>query len=214
MAISFTDINPENLLESLGALANVLIFAVALSCVVGIGLYIIRMRKYSWIIRVFERDSSGNLVQLADDKGGIFLDRTTNYRLLLLRKHKFGLDPDHIPYIMNSRGRRITYLLRTGLKNYQFLKPVVEENKGIKFNVEDEDVAWAVNAYQKYKIPNKNDLLKQILPILGIAVFGIIIVIMIYLILEKFDVLSDVANALVQATDNMQRVNTGTTVVE
>lgn len=204
----------ENIFGGLSWFLNILLFSLVAGVFIGIVFYILRSKKYSWIIRVFERDASDNIVQLEDDKGGIFLDKTTNNRLLLLKKHKFGLDPDEIPYIMNSRGKKITYLVKTGLKNYQFLKPNIVGEEKINFNVQDEDVAWAINAYQKYKLPNKNDLLKQILPIIGIAVFGVIVLGGIYMILQEFSVLSSVANALESATSNMKNINTGTTVIE
>jgi len=173
-----------------------------------------RTKRFNWIVRIFNRDATGQVIQQPDDRGGIFLDKKTNYRLFLLRKNKFGLDPDEIPYILTSKGSKIVYLLQTGLKNYQFMKPQISENPGIVFGVQDEDVAWALNAYERNKKAFQNTFLTQVMPIIGMAFVFLLIVVSMYYIFKNFDVLKDVALAFNQAAVEFNKAQLGTAVVQ
>ena len=193
-----------------------IMFAVSMGAIYAAAYWYNRKKRYNYIVRVFNRDATGNVVQQPDDKGGIFLDKKTNYRLFLLRKYKFGLDPDEIPYLITSRGQKIVYLLQSGLKNFQFLKPSVSGNPGLVFNVQDEDVAWAVNAYERHKKAFQQNLLQQIMPILGMAFVFMLIVVSLYFIFKNFGTLGDTANAFNAAaaefTKAMQMQKLGTVV--
>ncbi len=173
-----------------------IIFVVAIGCIYAVAYWYNRKKRYKYIVRVFDKDAVGNVVQQPDDKGGIFLDKKTNYRLFLLRKNKFGLDPDEIPYLITSTGQKIVYLLQTGLKNFQFLKPSVSGNPGIVFNVQDEDVAWALNAYERTKMAFKQSLLQQLMPILGMAFVFTLVVVAMFFIFKNLGVLGEVAESM------------------
>ncbi len=186
--------------------------------VIGIG-YVIalwwnRNKRYNWIVRIFNKDAIGNVIQQPDDKGGVFMDKKTQYRLFLVKKIKFGLDPDVIPYILTSKGQKIVYLLQTGLKNYQFMKPSISDNPGLTFGVQDEDVAWALNAYERNKKAFENTFLQQIMPIVGMAFVFLLIVVSMYYIFRNFGVLSEVAQSFNEAAKEFAKVQLGTTVVQ
>jgi hypothetical protein len=173
--------------------------------VYGLAFWFNRSKRYKYRVRIFNRDSIGNIIQQPDDRGGIFLDKKTNFRLFLLRKNKFGLDPDEIPYLISFRRgllgfglktENIVHILQTGLKNFQFLKPQLSENPGIVFNVQDEDVAWAINAYERHKKAFQQTLLQQVMPIIGMAFVFMMVVVALYFIFKNFGTLSDTAAAL------------------
>lgn len=173
-----------------------------------------RTKRYNYVVRIFNRDAIGNVIQLPDDKAGIFLDKKTQYRLFLLRRNKFGLDPDEIPYILSSKGKKIVYLLQTGLKNYQFMKPDISKAPELIFNVQDEDVAWALNAYERNKKPFGNKFLEQIMPFIGMAFVFTLVVVALFFIFKHIGVLTEVANAFRDAAIEFAKVQTGTAVVD
>ena len=106
--------------------------------------------------------------------------------------------------------------MQSGLKNFQFLKPSVSGNPGIVFNVQEEDVAWAVNAYERHKKAFQQNLLQQIMPIIGMAFVFMLIVVCLYFIFKNFGTLSDTANAFNAAAETftkaMQMQTLGTVV--
>jgi len=165
-----------------------------------------RFKRYNYIVRIFNRDATGHIVQQPDDKGGIFLDKKTSYRLFLLRKNKFGLDPDEIPYILTSKGRKLVYLIQTGLKNFQFLKPDISSNPGLVFNVQDEDVAWALNAYVRHKAIFQNNIWQQIMPFLGMTFVFVTVMISLYWVFQNLGTLQGVADAMKEAAMAMKDV--------
>ncbi len=187
--------------------------AVGIGIVYAFAFYVNRIKRYNWVVRIFDKDANGQIIQQKDDKGGIFIDRKTNYRLFLLRRTKFGLDPDEIPYILTSKGQKIVYILQTGLKNFQYMVPKIVNDSQIVFNVQDEDVAWAMNAWERYKNPYKNKFLEHIMPFIGMAFVFLLVIISLYYIFKHIGVLSEVANAFKDAATEFAKVQTGTEVI-
>jgi len=179
--------------------------------------YYRRQKRYKYIVRIFNKDATGQVIQQPDDKGGIFLDKKTQYRLFKLKKNKFGLDPDEIPYILNSMGKKIVYLLQTGLKNYQFLTPALSDNPGLVFNVQDEDVAWAINAWERYRNPYKNQFLEKIMPFIGMAFVFIVVVVALYYMVVKAgfnaELLRELAASSKEISANLAKASLGSAVV-
>lgn len=192
-----------------------LIFSVIFGSMLGIALYIIRQRKFDHIVRIFVKDTMGNFIEKRVEKAGFFMDKKTKNRLFLMRKLKVGLKPDKVPFILSESGKRVVYLIQTGLKNYQFLgTPTISDNPGLVFNVQDEDVAWAMNAFDRYKIPNSMNKFMQLLPYIGIAVFGIIIIMGLWIVLDKFEIIAQVAASMNEASINLAKASLGTTVIQ
>ncbi len=107
----------------------------------------------------------------------------------------------------------MVYLLQTGLKNFQFMIPVINNKSKIVFNVQDEDVAWAMNAWERYKNPYKNKFLEHIMPFIGMAFVFLLVIISLYYIFKHIGVLSEVANAFRDAATEFAKVQTGTEVI-
>lgn len=179
--------------------------------------YINKTKRYSYRVVIYTKDAVGNLIQKKEDRAGIFLDKKTAYRLFKLKKNKFALDPDDIPYIMTEKGTKIVYLLQTGLMNYQYLKPQVSANPGLVFNVQDEDVAWAINAYERNKKIFQNNFLQQILPFIGMAFVFLTIVVALYFVFVKAGYNADTLEAIQAAqraiSENLRAAASGTAVI-
>lgn len=146
---------------------------------------------------VWDRDTSGNLVE-GYDTAGIFVDRKTMNKRLFLKKNNVGLNPDNIPYIVSGR-KKIIYLLKTGLKNFHYIKPIVH-NPNITLTVGEEDVNWAANAYERQKRLFQQNWLDKYLPFMMLAFVSIIILVMFIYFFKDFTVLKDVAVALKEAS--------------
>ena len=194
-------------------LGRILLGLGVIALMYGLSWFIRRERRYNHNVNVYNTDAVGNIIQQRSDKGGIFIDRKTKYRLFLLKRNKFGLDPDKVPYIINYKGQRMVHLLQTGLKNYQYLKPQFSPNPGLVFDVQDEDVAWAMNAWERYHNPFKSMFLEHIIPFLGMAFVFLKVVIALWFIFKNFGTLGDVAIAMKEAAIAMKEAAIGTTVV-
>jgi len=153
-----------------------------------------RYKQYKCVI--WERDGFGQLTETYD-KAGIFVDKKTNNKRFFMKKANVGLNPDNIPYIPGKS--KIVYMLRTGLKNFHFIKPNVS-NPTINLSIGEEDVNWAINAYDRQKRLFNQNMLMQYLPFIALAFTSIIILIIFIYFFKDFAVLKDVAIALRDAS--------------
>lgn len=172
-----------------------------------------KRKRYIYTVRVYEKDSLGNVIEKPTDSGGIFLDKKTQYRLFLLKNNKCGLTPDNVPYLLSSTGRKVVYILQTGLKSFQYMKPAVSDNPGITFGVQDEDVAWAINAYARHKAAFQTSLLEKVLPFLGMAFVFMTVIVALYYIFDNMSVLTEVAASFRDTADTLAKIKLGTAVV-
>ena len=170
-------------------------------------------KKYSQFkCTIWERDGFGQLSQKHDD-AGIFIDSKTNNKRFFMRKANVGLEPDNIPYVIGHRGSKFVYLYRTGLKNFAFIKPNISTNGRILLSVGEEDVNWAINAYERQKKIFSNNLLMQYLPFIALAFVSIIILVIFIYFFKDFDVLKDTALALGEAARALAAANSGTVIL-
>jgi len=163
-------------------------------------LYLKKKRYSEYKCVVWERDGFGQLNETYD-KAGIFVDNKTKNKRFFLKKANVGLNADNVPYIPSKR--KIVYLLRTGLKNFQFIKPNIS-NPSINLDVGEEDVNWAINAYDRQKKLFNQNILMQYLPFIALAFTSIIILIIFIYFFKDFSVLKDVALALKEASQAQQ----------
>lgn len=163
-------------------------------------------------VEIWQKDGFGQLT-VRYDKGGIFVDTKTNNKRLFLKANNVGLNPDNVPYLMTGSGRKKVYLLQTGLKNFQYIKPVVSDTL-LHFSVGEEDVNWAINSYEKQKKLFSQGWLAQYLPYMMIAFSGMIVLILVIQVLNKFEVLKEVADTLLEVSKNLAQARSGTTVIQ
>jgi len=180
--------------------------------VLGLIYAILKWKKYKQFdCRIWEKDGFGQWRETTDG-AGIFVDKKTQNKRFFLRKNNVGLEPDNVPYIP-AGGRKVVYLLCTGLKNFRFIKINVG-NPNITLDVGEEDVNWAINAYERQKKIFNRDLFMQYLPFAILAFVCVIILIIFIYFFKNFDVLKDVAVALKEAAKEMARAKAGTVIIE
>jgi hypothetical protein len=148
-------------------------------------------KKYDYTVRIFRKDANGDIIEQSNEKGGIFIDKKTNFRLFFFKKLKFGMNPDTIPYkikIVNTffgqKAIKIVNVMQTGLRNYQYLTPVFGNPK-LEFMVNDTDVANAVNAYERNTKQFSNLMMQNIIAVGGMVFVFLTIVIGLYLIFKE-----------------------------
>ena len=169
-----------------------------------------KYQQYNCII--WEEDGFGQITETYD-RAGIFVDSKTKNKRFFMRKANVGLTPDRIPYIP-GRKKKTVYLLRTGLKNFRFIKPVIDMKVGsLALSVEEEDVNWAINAYERQKKLFTQSLLLQYLPFIALAFVCMIILIIFIYFFKEFGIMKDVAVAFKEATQAFAQAKTGTVVI-
>lgn len=203
----------SGVLASVGSGAlNVGMIAVTLVIVVvifGVAYFaFIQNKRYKeYRVVIWERDLFGNTQQTFDD-AGVFVDKKTLNKRFFLRRSNVGLEPDNIPYVRMPNGKKLVYLVRRGLKNFQFIKPVIADT-GFKFQVTEEDVNWAVNSYERQKKLFQSNTLMQLLPFILLAFVSVIILVMFIYFFKDFGVLKEVALAFKDATTQLAQYKTG-----
>lgn len=169
-----------------------------------------RWRIYNeFLCIVLGRDGLGNHI-IKYDKAGIFVDKKTNNKRFFMKRNNVGLSPDNVPAI-NDGKKKIVFLLQHGLKNFSFVKVNLEHS--INFEVTEEDVNWAINAYERQKKLFSTSTLMQMLPFIALAFTSIIILIIFIYFFREFGVLKEVAVALQESARIIATASGGTTVI-
>ena len=203
------------LMSGVGDIAvNILILLFGLIFIGGVcfGLFLLvrRRKQYNQFkCIIWGRDAFGQLTETTD-KAGIFVDAKTKNKRFFLKKAHVGLNPDNVPYIQSGKVK-IVYLLRTGLKNFQFIRPLIADNFTI--DVGEEDVNWAVNAYERQKKVFGSSMLLQYMPFIVLAFVSIIVLVIFMNLFKKFDVLGEIAASMSQAATAMAQAQSGTVVL-
>ncbi|RLA46934.1 MAG: hypothetical protein DRR04_05335 [Gammaproteobacteria bacterium] len=160
---------------------------------------------------IWFRDGFGQLQQ-THDTGGVFVDKKTANKRLFLRRNNVGLSPDNIPFLTGPKGKRYVYLYQRGLKNFLYLRPNVRA-EGVSIEVGEEDVNWAINAYERQKKLFASNMLLQYMPFIALAFVSIIILIIFIYFFKDFKVLAEVAEALKGAAQAFAQAQAGTAII-
>lgn len=174
-----------------------------------IGLKWKRYNQYRCVI--FQKDGFGKIHMKYDD-AGIFVDSKTKNKRLYLKNNNVGLDPDNIPFVPGMKGIQYIYLLQTGLKNFRFITMDFDTPK-LEVTVGEEDVNWAINAYDKQKKLFSQSLLLQLLPFIALAFVSIIILIIFIYFFKEFATLKDFALVMKEAAEVLKSGDIGTTLL-
>jgi len=194
---------------NLGMIILVLLFFVVIA-----GLMAFMMAQYKkwsqFTCVIWGKDGFGQVVE-SSDKAGIFVDRKTKNKRFFMRKAKVGLDCNNVPYIQKGR-MKVVYLLRSGLKNFTFIKPEISDDK-LTFDVGEEDVNWAINSYEKQKRLFNQNVLMQYMPFIMLGFVSVIILIMFIYFFKQFPTLLKTAEALKEAAIAYAQAQSGTVVL-
>jgi len=190
--------------QQASGIAVILISTIVFVLIIGIVIFLyMQQRRYKQFrCIIWERDAFGHMHQNYDD-AGIFTDSKTNNKRLFLKKYNVGLATDDIPYIQGGKIKYI-FLLKTGLKNFSFIKPNFDTTfENLNLEVTEEDVNWGINAYEKQKKLFANSLLMQLLPFMLLAFVSVVILIIFVYFFRNFGVLKEVALAFKDASQNL-----------
>jgi len=160
-----------------------------------------RLRQFK--VFVFFKDGAGNTKLDTNESGGIFIDWKTKNKRFFLRKGKVGLDPNNVPFIETGK-QKIVFLVQIGLKNFRFINPRVQ-SESLHFSVGEEDVNWALNAYERQKKVWWQSLLATMLPYIMLTVVSIIILIIFIYFFQKLDTLQGFAEALKEVASELAK---------
>jgi len=164
-----------------------------------------RYREYAVVI--WEQNGFGQWNE-SSDVAGIFVDKKTNNKRLFLKRNNVGLNADNVPYLPGKKGKKVIYLLRTGLKNFHFIN-INPKFPEVELQVGEEDVNWAVNAYERQKKIFQNNLFLQMLPYIALVVTGMIIAIIFIYFFKELSTLKEFGGYMKETAQMMLQMKTG-----
>jgi len=174
--------------------------------------YITKVKKFKeFKVIIWEKDGFGQLTEKYD-QAGIFVDRATGNKLLFLRRANVGLTPDNIPFLPTRGKQPVIYLLQTGLKNFRYLKPVVDDGL-LTFTVGEEDVNWAVNSYERQKKMFSQSWLAEYLPFMILAFVCMVILILFVYLFKQFPLIKEMMVEMKEIAKAIAQAKAGTVVV-
>lgn len=195
----------------LGVAAIIIVVLFIGAVIVMATIAILKWRKYQQFnIEIWQQDGFGQF-NVKHDQGGIFVDGKTKNKRLFLRFANVGLDPDNIPYLPAGKKKKII-LLQTGLKNFKYIKPVIN-NGLIHFTVGEEDVNWAINSYERQKRLFAQSWIAQYLPFIMLAFVSVIILIMFMQIFKQLPLMLDITKELKEVALALAQSRSGTVVI-
>jgi uncharacterized membrane protein len=161
-------------------------------------------RKYNeYRIIIYEKDATGNVHEYYD-RGGIFTDNKTGFKLLFLEKIKKGLNPNNPPYTIakDRKGRLVKtiYLRRVGVSNFRFIKMTLSD-EGMSFTVGEEDANWYQHEMEKIdRMTGKSNMWAQLAPIITVILAMVILLIVVIVLFNKLEVFSQAASSLAESS--------------
>ena len=179
--------------------------------------YFLKRKKYSeYVVRILEEDSHGNIHE-SYDRAGIFLDKHTGFRLFFLEKAKKGLNPNKVPYISAKVMKgliikkpvlvKIVQLRKTGVSNYVFIHPTLDQ-EGAKFTQGEEDMNWGAQELEKIRRTfGKDNIWSKLAPYIMFIVTIMIIMIILISFFNKFGVLEQVSRDMLAISENQLRIS-------
>lgn len=176
--------------------------------------WIIQLKKYGrYICEIWEFNDEGQLINVYEDKAGVFYDSNTKSRLLFLKNAKTALNPDKIPYFYRNN-KRIIYLNKTGEKNYHYINPKIKSGH-ITLSVGEEDVNWAEGAFERgIKTTSSQDKFTQMLPYIIWALVIVGTLILLIKVMNNIVIIRDVMELLKEVTVELGKARAGTVVVQ
>ena len=178
----------------------------------GVAWIIYQKRKFQYIVQVWLPDNNGNIIDEERDIGGIYVDKKTGKKHFWLKKQGKGLKCDDVPYRRVGNKRIVTVLKRAdGV--FRIINPKITLDK-LNFVVSEEDVNWAIHDYEKYKRKYADDPWAKWMPIAIYAIAVVASLVLVIYVIQKFEVLVEVAKSLEGAAQALAQAQSGTTVIQ
>ena len=171
-----------------------------------------KKKRYDFLCVILEQDGFGQS-SYQTDKAGVYVDNKTKNKRFFLKRNNVGLDPDDIPYIRDEKGKKTIFLRKDGLKNFRYIDFKTLFTGDNEITVGEEDVNWAINAYERQKSVFGSTTLQKLLPYIGLIIMGVFILGMVAVILSKIPALLEETTKLTQVLKEMYLAQSGTTVI-
>jgi hypothetical protein len=168
----------------------------------------LRRRYKEYIIRVFEKDTAGNLIPSIDG-GGVFIDKKSKMQCLFLQKGRVGLSSNKIPFIINAQGKKEVYVYKAGERNFRFIHLTMEIDK-ITFTVGDEDLNQALIAYERADKTYLRGWLEKFMPYIVIGVVMVIFLIAFTYSMQQWE---KAAEHFANLASSLDKINRTTTII-
>jgi hypothetical protein len=170
-----------------------------------IAVWFFRKRKYKeYRIVIWEKDSTGNTHEFYD-RGGVFVDKKTGFKLLFLERLKKGLNPNNVPFVSSKdkKGRLVktVYLRKIGVSNYVFCHVKISDT-GVAFTVGEEDVNWAAQDIERVRRSFlKEGFLSKFAPYIMFIVTILIVMIILISLFNKMGVVQEASENLLKVAE-------------
>lgn len=199
--------------SGIGVAVMIVVVLLVGGAAIGITWLVMQQRRYKQFrCEIWQQEGSGNFVIKHDD-AGIFVDSKTKNKRLFLKKHNVGLDPDNVPYYVDTKGKKKVYLLQTGLKNFKYMRFHIDDGL-IKFTVGEEDVNWAINSYERQKKLFAQSWLAQYMPFIMLAFVSIVILVLFIHLFRQIPIIKDLVVEMKEIAKLLVQARSGTTVIE
>ncbi len=206
--------NASGMLLQYGSiLIVVLMWLIGAAGIVGLFYLYMKAKQYKhYTVHIYKRkrDKEGNetLVFVGADKGAVLKDKKLKKRVFKLKRNNVhlgeeeGLNFDEnrnldIPSIPSEKGGEVVFVEKLGPKKFAVgMSFLVDGN--VEVMVSEADVAEAIRAYDiNAKYYGGKEWTKWIGPI-SFAVFAVLIIILFAVLMQKFEVMSVIADRLVE----------------
>ena len=208
MAFDFQSITGSAL--NIGVIIGTIILALIFVTVVVILMH--HWRKYNeFKIVIWEKDGFGQWNEKYD-VGGIFVDKKTNNKRLFLKKTRIGLTADTVPYLPSKRSLfspgKTVHVIKTGLKNFHYIR-INPNDPTNTLTVGEEDVNWAINAYERQKKLFQQSMWMQLMPYFALIFVAIIITIIFIYFFKQLSTLQEFGRYMKETAQIMLQMKSG-----
>lgn len=186
----------------------VALFVLIVGTVVIVAFITLRNRRL-WVYDVVYLNMDG--ITGGKDLGAVYVDKQTNMKMFFLKNLKAGLNPNNIPWKLVGN-RKVVYLIRTGQKTFRYINWKFNADTLIT-EVGEEDVNTAIQDFEKQKFYLGKQSMAHMLAFGAFIVISLVIMVMIIFVLNKFDTLLDLGEALKETAQILREMKSGTTVI-
>ena len=193
----------------------VILCLVFLALVGGLAWWLKSRKKYDIKVRVYS--TRFGTPKTWDDWGAIYKDaKTGQANGFRLKSEKETIAPPSYMLIMMSTKGNVIHMKQDSTGHYTFLEPIFIEGDKVNFKPVSEDVRlWQSAQRQQIDILyTKQKWYSGLLAFAPYMITAVLIMVLIYLLIQKFDVLQGVANTLDHAATELHAMHdTGALVV-
>jgi len=144
-------------------------------------------------------------------KGGTFNDKKLKKKVYKIKGYSANFDPNYEEFVPKNGSGDLIFYERVSDKSFVPLKPELIGKK-IGMTVTSEDISWGINEFNANVRMAGKGFWEQWGGMISIAIMFVVAISIIALLLNKFEVLSDVSNSLERVATTLAQAKTNTVV--